>query len=262
MASVLYAYAFQHAPVGLIYVQQTGDLRYCVLHSPVSARVSRYTRACVPRDPQSTAAPAQLPLARYAVRDGASNELYTVADVRCEAFSAHAADAYLYHMRRREMHAALADRVAAGARCLVVVDRAPPSEWAPFSAQDGSIVVASLDVTLHSAAGARLLFAAASPPPGARLYVSSIAVRRAWRRRGLASRLLTEVNDIARALQVDVYLHVDSDNVAAVRLYNAHGFERADTARQIAPVWLSFLAKREYTLLWKAVAKAVVVCGE
>lgn len=236
--------------------------------APVSARAPRRARARAPRTAATRTAPGGgraradvVPLARYDVRDAHDAELYAVADVRCEAFYAHAADAYFYPLRRREMHAALAERVAAGARCLVAADAAPPQEWAPLAA-GGPLVVASLDVTLHAAAGARVPFGSRAPP-GARLYVSSMAVRRAWRRRGLARRLLESVEDLARTLDVGtVYLHVDASNAAAVRLYASAGFEHADAAHRAPPTWLSFLAKREHTLLRKHVGAPVSAVAE
>lgn len=200
--------------------------------------------------------PPSAPAEQYGVRDAAKGELYTVSDVRCGAFYQHPTDPYFYPMRRREIYTALCERVAGGTRCLVALDRTPPPDWAPFCGREGGLVVASLDLTLHHAAsGRRVRFDAPRDGPERRLYVSSMAVRAEWRRRGLARKLLEQVEREAGRLGVaEIFLHVDMENAAAVALYAREGFKPAEGQCRIVPSWLAFLAKREHTLLRKRVA--------
>ena len=56
-------------------------------------------------------------------------------------------------------------------------------------------------------------------------YIQTIEVAPAFRRRGIASALLHKVENSAReAGAVVIWLHVESTNASAIRLYAAHGF--------------------------------------
>lgn len=240
--------AFHFAPLPFRPRPNQGVKR-CV---SVRAHISRQSRARTPRTAPQTATPKSSPSppTRYITQDAASGELYSVADVRCSAFYAHATDQYFFPLRRREMYTALVERVSAGTRCLVVRDMSPPPEWAPFTSKDGALVVASLDLALHRNCGARTSFDDADA--SCRLYVSSMAVRSEWRRRGLASRLLLHVEQIAKEIGVaEINLHVDECNNAAVQLYRTHSFSYVSEPRTN---WLNFLAKSSHTLLRKNVA--------
>ncbi|HEY0833446.1 MAG TPA: GNAT family N-acetyltransferase [Azospirillum sp.] len=63
------------------------------------------------------------------------------------------------------------------------------------------------------------------------LFLSALAVDPAWRRRGVARRLLDAVYERARTIGFDrVTLHVWADNAPARRLYDAQGFTPAGHA--------------------------------
>jgi ribosomal-protein-alanine N-acetyltransferase len=63
-------------------------------------------------------------------------------------------------------------------------------------------------------------------------HVTAIAIDPAWRRRGLALRLLSELLDRARGLGCrQATLEVDSSNAAAVALYGRLGFETQGVRR-------------------------------
>lgn len=86
------------------------------------------------------------------------------------------------------------------------------------------------------------------------VYISSMAVRTAWRGRGLARRLLEEVVDDGRRRGLEeVLLHVDEENEAALKLYLSSGFEPWKEQKQgwRVPKWLQYLAKKEHTLMVK-----------
>lgn len=149
---------------------------------------------------------------------------------------------------------AMRDRLASGNRCLVVLDVDPPEDWGPFTNEEGHLVVGSLDVSLHGeGSGKRVAFGASIKGEGFRIYVSSMAVRLEWQRRGLAQLLLNHVDELAQEFRVkDMFLHVEWDNVPAVRLYSKCGFvSTKNDDPLLIPKWLHFLAKREHTLMRK-----------
>ena len=58
-------------------------------------------------------------------------------------------------------------------------------------------------------------------------YIQTIEVHPAWRCRGIAANLLRHVENSASAAGVSsIWLHVDTENAAAVHLYEAHGYAR------------------------------------
>lgn len=192
---------------------------------------------------------------RYRVRMAEDRELYTVADIRCDAFYGYPKDPYYYPVRRREIYMAMRDRIDAGNKCLVVVDTQPPEDWESF-ANNGELVVGSLDVSLHTASsGRRCRFGSGrveTEQDGRRIYISSMAVRDEWQRRGLAQRLLRHVDVTARLHGInDIFLHVEWENAPAVHVYLKSGFVCVEEDSRI-PRWLHFLAKREHTLMRKS----------
>ena len=58
-------------------------------------------------------------------------------------------------------------------------------------------------------------------------YIQTIEVAPAFRRRGTGAELLRLVDQSARGAEaILVWLHVDAQNEAAIRLYRAHGYQR------------------------------------
>lgn len=217
---------------------------------PTPSLPARKTRVPSPPPPP----PAQ---PRYSIRLAESGELYTVADIRCEAFYGTPDDAHYYPVRRREIYMAMRDRIESGNRCLVVVDNDPPQQWIPFANENRELVVGSVDVSMHGAAtGKRYKFEISHDGEGRKLYVSSMAVRREWQRKGLAQRLLACVDDMARQFGItDVFLHVEwEENAAAVHVYKKKGFCLASVeGGLVVPRWLHQLAKKEHTLMRKRI---------
>ncbi|MFZ0395060.1 MAG: N-acetyltransferase [Terracidiphilus sp.] len=63
------------------------------------------------------------------------------------------------------------------------------------------------------------------PSVGRVAYIQTIEVAPAFRRRGIASELLRRAEASARASGAGlIWLHVESTNAAAIRLYGVHGF--------------------------------------
>lgn len=65
------------------------------------------------------------------------------------------------------------------------------------------------------------------PAAGRIAYIQTIEVAPTFRRRGVASELLRRAEESARAARANLlWLHVESTNEAAIRLYHAHGFAK------------------------------------
>lgn len=180
---------------------------------------------------------------RYQVRVAELCELYTVADIRCEAFYGAPRNANYFAVRRREIFVAMRGRVAQGNQCLVVVDGENREE-------EGGEVVASCDVAFHAGVRGVRMELERKRGSGGSIYVSSMAVREGWRGRGLAQRLLGHVDGIVREFGVEqVFLHVEWDNCVAVHVYRKCGFQVVGGGM---PKWLGVLAKKEHTLMKKS----------
>jgi ribosomal protein S18 acetylase RimI-like enzyme len=66
---------------------------------------------------------------------------------------------------------------------------------------------------------------AAQEVGGINAYIPTIEVVPEWRGRGVGGELLRRVEDSARgALAQWIWLHVDAENAAAIRLYEANGY--------------------------------------
>jgi len=64
-------------------------------------------------------------------------------------------------------------------------------------------------------------------PKGTVAYIQTIEVHPDWRRRGIAAELLRRAEDTARAAGATaIWLHVDVENSAALRLYENRGYAR------------------------------------
>lgn len=61
---------------------------------------------------------------------------------------------------------------------------------------------------------------------GSRAYIATIEVSAEQRRRGIGTELLRRIEGSARKAGAQtIWLHVDAENGAAIRLYQAHGYE-------------------------------------
>jgi len=62
-------------------------------------------------------------------------------------------------------------------------------------------------------------------PTGLRAYIQTIEVLPGMRGRGIGNELLRRIEDSVRHLGAQaIWLHVDSQNAAAIRLYESHGY--------------------------------------
>jgi ribosomal protein S18 acetylase RimI-like enzyme len=85
------------------------------------------------------------------------------------------------------------------------------------------------------------------------VYVSNLAVRPSWRRRGIARDLLSESERTAQHWhQPDIRLHVMADNAAALQLYRSLGYSIENSEREFP-----FIGARKH-LLFKNLPTAVL----
>lgn len=65
-----------------------------------------------------------------------------------------------------------------------------------------------------------------SRPPDCFAYIQTIEVLPEYRNRGVGNELLCRVEDSSRiAAAAAIWLHVESTNAGAIRLYSAHGYQ-------------------------------------
>jgi ribosomal-protein-alanine N-acetyltransferase len=74
--------------------------------------------------------------------------------------------------------------------------------------------------------------AVAGRAPDLETSVHTIGVATGWQRRGVGKILLRTLLDIADSLAAPVFLEVRTDNEAAIRMYQAHGFTRLGLRRR------------------------------
>ncbi len=81
-------------------------------------------------------------------------------------------------------------------------------------------------------------------------YVERLVISPSFRRQGMARRLLAAAEDLARdAGKKTIGLHVTGNNLGALRLYEAEGYEVVSRQRSIIAAW--FLDIREWLYLKK-----------
>lgn len=67
----------------------------------------------------------------------------------------------------------------------------------------------------------------AGPPKDRYAYIQTLEVAPNHRRRGIARDLLSHLESSAQsAASIAIWLHVDIENLPAIRLYRAHGYEK------------------------------------
>lgn len=187
---------------------------------------------------------------RYSVRTAQHFELYTVADIRCEAFYCSAQTASYHPVRRREIYMAMKSRISAGTCCVVIIDSEVPREWQSFRNEEG-LVVGTLDITLHECGCGERRFVEDGPFDSSErdvcAYISSMAIRQSWQGLGLAQRLMEYTKQTVGGVGVsNIFLHVDADNEAAKHVYAKAGFQVVGCT---VPMWIHTLAKSECKLM-------------
>lgn len=127
------------------------------------------------------------------------------------------------------LHASDAERCAELERALFPGDDPWPPRAFTRALRDGHTYVAARDGdTLVGYAGLAVL----GRPPHVDAEVHTIGVDPAWQGRGVGRTLLRLLLDIADRHAAQTFLEVRTDNVAAIALYRATGFEIVNTRRR------------------------------
>ncbi|KAK4526424.1 hypothetical protein GAYE_SCF24G4339 [Galdieria yellowstonensis] len=189
------------------------------------------------------------------LRQAKPEELVSVAEIRRIAFTPE--ETFSTHLteekRQQDIYYAILERLKRPGTCCLVVVKKTTTDIEPELFEDKirntseeEIVLGTCDVSIHDAeSGLRVRTSNFKRV----IYVSSMAVRPEYRRKGVAKKLLNGVLDIARLENIDdVFLHVDETNAPAVRLYYAFGFQRFPLP---IPMWLRTMARHDHVLLWK-----------
>jgi ribosomal protein S18 acetylase RimI-like enzyme len=115
---------------------------------------------------------------------------------------------------------AISARRMRGATCLVATMPCRDS----IEGSKGSIIVGSAECSFHEFFNTRL---GRRRRPNSILYVTEVAVNPSTRRRGIATKLLKAIDELARKRNVEtLYLHVDTANLGAIKLYKKSGYRK------------------------------------
>lgn len=118
----------------------------------------------------------------------------------------------------------LSTRRHRGATCIVALadDRKHGPFLSPPTWPYKDRIVGTAEISFHEFVGTRLGMAR---PNDAVLYVTEVAVNQSYRRKGIAKLLMKAVDKIASLRKIEtVYLHVDTENKGAIRLYRNAGY--------------------------------------
>lgn len=191
------------------------------------------------------------------LRQAKPEELVSVAEIRRVAFTPE--ETFSQHLteekRQQDIYYAILERLKRPGTCCLVVVKRMENRNEQFvekarEVQDEQVVLGTCDVSIHDAeSGLRVQVSNYKRV----IYVSSMAVRPEYRRKGVAKRLLNGVLEIAKLEKIDdIFLHVDETNAPAVRLYYSFGFQRFPLP---IPMWLRTMARHDHVLLWKDLRK-------
>jgi ribosomal protein S18 acetylase RimI-like enzyme len=150
---------------------------------------------------------------RTAVYVSTSRDDYSIATLRLSVFSDFSPEMQSqFHARSCQ---AMQSRRSRGAICLV----AKPAGSSP------NALLGSAECSFHEFFGTRL---GQKRPRNSILYVTEVAVNASARRRGVGLKLLQAVDRLAKLRGTEtVYLHVETMNRAAIRLYEKAGYRQA-----------------------------------
>ncbi|KAL3921185.1 MAG: hypothetical protein SGARI_006744 [Bacillariaceae sp.] len=118
----------------------------------------------------------------------------------------------------------LATRRQRGAMCLVAVEPKRSMLLSPAGSIKRDPVVGTAEISFHEFSDTRLGQARHADRI---LYVTEVAVNNKFRRRGIAKLMMNAIDKVASIRRIEtIYLHVDVDNKAALRLYENAGFRK------------------------------------
>jgi ribosomal protein S18 acetylase RimI-like enzyme len=177
----------------------------------------------------------------FVIRTARQNDLNILADVlACSFHSQDGVAGWLYPLLRLGIYEDLRTRIRSKAThhaCLVAVSSTPTSDIMYKNLPTLGAVPAMTDLIV----GTVEIGLRAQPPWQAhqkQLYLSNLAVKKEFRRKGIAKQLLLMCERIALDWGYkDLYLHVLEDNQPARRMYFKAGY-RVETVESSIGSWL------------------------
>ena len=131
----------------------------------------------------------------------------------------------------------LSTRRHRGAMCIVATESEKSSPFmTPITEKNR--IIGTAEISFHEFSETKL---GRSRPKDSILYVTEVAVNSKHRRKGIANLMMEAVDKVAKIRKTEtIYLHVDVENVAALRLYNRSGYRKLPNDN---PVFLEFTTK-------------------
>jgi ribosomal protein S18 acetylase RimI-like enzyme len=118
----------------------------------------------------------------------------------------------------------LSTRRQRGAMCLVAVEPQRSMLLSPSGSIKRDPVVGTAEISFHEFADTRL---GRSRHEDKILYVTEVAVNSQYRRQGIAKLMMKAIDKVASIRNIEtIFLHVDVENQAALRLYENAGFRK------------------------------------
>jgi ribosomal protein S18 acetylase RimI-like enzyme len=152
------------------------------------------------------------------IRLATPDDDYDIANLRLSVFSDFSKELKGQFCSRSCQ--AISARRMRGATCLVATIPCRDS----IEGSKGNIIVGSAECSFHEFFNTRL---GRRRRPNSILYVTEVAVNPSTRRRGIATKLLKAIDELARKRNVEtLYLHVDTANHGAIKLYKKAGYRK------------------------------------
>jgi ribosomal protein S18 acetylase RimI-like enzyme len=132
----------------------------------------------------------------------------------------------------------LSTRRQRGAMCIVAAtgSEKPSPFMTPITEKNR--IIGTAEISFHEFSETKL---GRSRPKDSILYVTEVAVNSKHRRKGIANLMMEAVDKVAKIRKTEtIYLHVDVENVAALRLYQRAGYAKLPSDD---PVFLEFTTK-------------------
>ena len=173
------------------------------------------SQGCIPVTAHSQSGTNQV-----AIRLATPHDDVDIANLRLSVFSDFHPD--LQNQFCARSCQAIAARRGRGATCLVATAPSRSGSAIPGVVPASDVILGSAECSWHEFCGTRL---GRRRPPQSIWYVTEVAVSPSARRRRIASQLLEAIDVLAQQSRIEtLYLHVDVENCAALRLYEKAGY--------------------------------------
>lgn len=198
---------------------------------------------------------------RVSVRVATPSDDFEIANLRLSVFSN-----FSPNMRQsfcsRSCHV-LASRRNQGASCIV----ATVPRYGSILSSRSDIILGTAECSIHEFYGTEL---GSRRMQNSVLYITEVAVQPTARRKGIGSKLMQSIDELARRRGVEtLYLHVDVANAKAISLYEGAGFARVPAEDEMYSGFTRSLnlhdgamRGRNHYLLYKDISQPTWLPGE